>query len=93
MNLFVPQLAAILQLCDKLEKFWLPVHGVLLALHVIVGIIIARVPLTILCMVAYVITTLTQQMAFKRAAETTEKVEETEKKEASTKSNKKKNKK
>lgn len=49
------------------------IHGVLLALHIIVGIIIARVPLTILCMVAYVVTTLTQQVAFKKVAETSEK--------------------
>ena len=69
------------------------IHGVLLALHIIVGIIIARVPLTILCMVAYVITTLTQQMAFERVSESTEKVEETEKKVVSHKSTKKKNKK
>ena len=42
------------------------IHGVLMALHLIAGIIIGRLPLTLLCMLAYVITTLTQQFAFKK---------------------------
>ena len=44
------------------------IHGVLLALHIVVGIIIGRVPLTILCIIAYIAATLTQRMAFKDEA-------------------------
>ena len=76
-----------------LHRTELWIHGILLVLHIVVGIIIGRVPLTILCMIAYVGTTLTQQMAFKKT-ERAEVVEqpETEKK-SSTEKNKKKNKK
>lgn len=45
------------------------IHGVLLLLHIIVGFIIGRVPMTLLCVTAYVTTTLTQQLALKRAVE------------------------
>lgn len=45
------------------------IHGVLLLLHIIVGFIIGRVPMTLLCVIAYVTTTLTQQLALKRAVE------------------------
>lgn len=72
------------------------IHGVLLLLHVVVGVIIGRVPLTILCMVAYVVTTLTQQMAFKKAVDTvkdeTETVSEPTKEEKKSNSKKNKNK-
>ena len=44
------------------------VHGVLLVLHIVAGIIIGRVPLTILCIIAYIAATLTQRMAFKDEA-------------------------
>ena len=40
------------------------IHGVLVAMHIIVGILIARLPLTILCIIAYIAATLTQRMAF-----------------------------
>ena len=44
------------------------IHGVLLVLHIVAGIIIGRVPLTILCIIAYIAATLTQRMAFKDEA-------------------------
>ena len=44
------------------------IHGVLLVLHIVVGILIGRVPLTILCIIAYIAATLTQRMAFKDEA-------------------------
>ena len=49
-----------------LHRTELWIHGILLGLHLVAGILIARVPLTILCMVAYVAATLTQQVAFKK---------------------------
>ena len=65
------------------------IHGVLLLLHIIVGILIGRVPLMIFCVIAYVTTTLTQQMAFKKAIETVN--AETETAPASSKEEKKSN--
>lgn len=44
------------------------IHGVLLVLHIVAGILIGRVPLTILCIIAYIAATLTQRMAFKDEA-------------------------
>lgn len=52
-----------------LHRTELWIHGVLLLLHIIVGFVIGRVPMTILCLIAYVTTTLTQQMAFKKVVE------------------------
>ena len=46
------------------------IHGVLLLLHIIIGVLIGRIPLTILCLIAYVTTTLTQQMVFEKTVET-----------------------
>ena len=45
------------------------IHGILLGLHLVVGILINRFPMMFLCMMAYIITTLTQQIAFKKCAE------------------------
>lgn len=44
------------------SELW--IHGILMGLHIIVAVIIARVPLTILCMAAYVAATLAQRFAF-----------------------------
>ena len=70
------------------------IHGVLLLLHIIVGFIIGRVPMTLLCVIAYVTTTLTQQLALKRAVENakveTETVAEPVKEEIKSSSKKKK---
>lgn len=52
------------------SELW--IHAILMALQVVVGIVIDRVPLTILCVIAYVITTITLQLAFKRATVTVE---------------------
>jgi membrane-anchored glycerophosphoryl diester phosphodiesterase (GDPDase) len=38
---------------------------------IIVGVVIGRVPMTILCMIAYVTTTLTQHLALQKTVETT----------------------
>ena len=75
------------------SELW--VHGTLLILHMVVGILIGRVPMTILCMVAYVTTTLTQNMAFNKAEKSVEVQAEVKTDEKSTikkknKSNKKK---
>lgn len=52
------------------SELWL--HGCLLVAQVVVGIVIARVPLTILCVIAYVVTTITLHFAFKKAVEKSE---------------------
>ncbi len=46
------------------SELW--IHGILLLLHLIAGFAIGRMPLMALCMVAYTVTTLTQQFAFKK---------------------------
>lgn len=67
------------------------IHGILLGLHLVVGILINRFPMMFLCMMAYIITTLTQQVAFKKVVTEPEKKEEDEpKRTESKKINKKK---
>ena len=68
------------------SELWL--HGILLILHIVAGILIGRVPMTMLCIVAYLTTTITQNVACKKA----EVVEEVEEKKQSTPPLKKKNK-
>lgn len=50
-----------------LHKSELWVHAILLVAQVAAGIVIDRVPLTIVCVIAYVVTTITLHFAFKKA--------------------------
>lgn len=49
-----------------LHKTELWIHGILLAAHIIVGVVIDRIPMIILCVIAYVAATITLQFAFKK---------------------------
>ncbi|MBQ8625364.1 MAG: hypothetical protein IJ419_04230, partial [Agathobacter sp.] len=50
-----------------LHKSELWVHAILLVAQVAAGIVIDRVPLTIVCVIAYVVTTITLHFVFKKA--------------------------
>ena len=49
-----------------LHKTELWIHGILLAAHIVVGVVIDRLPMIILCVIAYVAATITLQFAFKK---------------------------
>ena len=49
-----------------LHKTELWIHGILMAAHIVVGVVIDRLPMIILCMIAYVAATITLQFAFKK---------------------------
>lgn len=50
-----------------LHKSELWVHAILLVAQVVAGIVIDRVSMTIICVIAYVVTTITLHFAFKKA--------------------------
>lgn len=73
-----------------LHRTELWIHAILLVAQAVAGIVIDRVPLTIVCMIAYVVTTITLHFAFKKAEDKQEPVKQEE---VSKKEDKKENKK
>lgn len=57
-----------------LHRTELWVHGILLVAQIVAGVVIDRLPLVILCLIAYIAATITLQFAFEKKAE--EKLEE-----------------
>ena len=55
-----------------LHKSELWIHAILLVAQVVTAFVIDRVSLTILCVVAYIVTTITLQLAFKKNADKVE---------------------
>lgn len=52
-----------------LHRTELWVHGILLVAQIVAGVVINRLPLVILCMVAYIAATITLQFAFEKKVE------------------------
>lgn len=52
-----------------LHKAELWIHGILLVAQIVAGVVIDRLPLVILCMIAYIAATITLQFAFVKKAE------------------------
>ena len=73
-----------------LHKTELWIHGVLLLLHIVIGAVIGRVPMMVVCVAAYLLTTLTLQLGFKKEEVVEVPVQEEKKPEKPKKKNKKK---